>query len=212
MALNATCDVNVVFSPTAAGVFAGTLTVATNASNGSNKIASFSGSTTSPGTIGFSSEEYSFNNDVETAVIYVTRTDGSSGSASVNYTTQAGTASEAAGDYEATSGTLTWANGDYSPKSINITINDLSFDDESRNFSIILSPTTGNATLGTNVAAVTLYDHRKSISLSTDGEVTTSATTDTSGCTSNGSSSALLVVLSGFMIALALKRKKQTQQ
>jgi hypothetical protein len=207
LAFAGTCTVNVVFSPTDVGVFAGTLTVVTNAGNGSNKIASFNGSTTSPGTIAFSAEEYQFNNDVGTAVLYVTRTGGSAGAVSVDYTTSPGTASEVAGDYEDTDGTLTWADGDSSPKSINITINDTSFDDDSRTFSVILSANSGNATLGTNTATVELFDLAQSESPATDGS-NGGAATDSSGCTSNGSSNSLGIMLTAMVAMLALKRRR----
>jgi hypothetical protein len=205
LALNATCTVNVVFSPITAGTFAGTLTAATNASNGTNKIASFNGSTASAGTIGFSSETYQFNNDVENAVIYVTRSGGSVGSASVNYTTVSGTASEIAGDYEDKSGTLTWTNGDTSPKTISVKILDQAFDDESRFFSVVLSPDSGNASLGTSTATVEIFDYRQTIKADTEG----TNIENNGGCQSNGSS--LWMMLVAMVLLLGIQRRKITQ-
>ena len=58
----------------------------------------------------FSAPTYNVNEGAGTATITVTRTGGSSGAASVNYTTSNGTAT-ADSDYTATPGTLNWADG-----------------------------------------------------------------------------------------------------
>src|SRR6185369_547072 len=54
-----------------------------------------------------------------TAMLSVTRTGGSTGPVSVNYSTADGTA-VAGTDYTATSGTLNWADGDTAPKMISV--------------------------------------------------------------------------------------------
>ncbi len=206
-----TCDIDVSFSPTTAGIFSGTVTVVTNATDGSNKIASLNGATSSPGTIEFSSDTFAFNNDIETAIVYVMRTGGTTGNVTVDYTTAPGTASETGGDYEETSGTLTWADGDASPKKIEITIDENSFDEDSRQFLLILSDPTGGAVLGSaSIATVDLFEPNQSTSASTDGSSGT--VVDNSGCSisrnGRGGSDSLWIMLTGLAIFLMMKRRR----
>ena len=172
-----TCTIDVEYNPTAAGTFAGTLTVVTDATNGNKKIAALNGtspaspspSPTSPGTIAFSSAEYAFNENIGTATIFVLRAGGSAGAVTVNYTTADGTASAANGDYVATSSPpnspLSWEDGDASPKTIAIVIPSHPSTQESKEFSLILSGATGGATLGdASIASVGLVGEGSSTS------------------------------------------------
>src|SRR6202035_888462 len=64
-----------------------------------------------PGTLRFSSPNYSLSEGGGSAAITDSRTGGSDGQVSVQYATADGTA-KAPGDYTAASGTLTWADHD----------------------------------------------------------------------------------------------------
>ncbi len=195
LAFNATCTFVVRFAPTAAGIFAGTTTVATNATNGTNKIASLAGTTPTPGSLAFGSATYAFKSDVGTAVLYVTRTGGDSGVVAVDYETSPGTASVIAQDFVEKSGTLTWSDGDTSPKKIEIEIMNNTFEDDNRTFYVILSNPTNDSTLGTNnTAAVELYNLVQSENASTVVE-------DNSGCSTSGAgSNSLWIMLLTFVI------------
>lgn len=93
--------------------------------------------------------------DAVTATIFVERYEGSSGSVSINYSTQNGTAL-AGTDYVAKTGTINWADGEMGQKGITISIiDDLVYEDnEIRNFSVNLSAPTGGLTLGTPTSTV----------------------------------------------------------
>ncbi|MFA6563838.1 MAG: Calx-beta domain-containing protein [Verrucomicrobiia bacterium] len=73
------------------------------------------------GTVQFSASGFTINEDGGSATIYVTRTGGVTGAATVDYATSNGTAT-AGTDYTATTGTLTWADGDGSTKSFAVPI------------------------------------------------------------------------------------------
>jgi hypothetical protein len=73
------------------------------------------------GTVQFGASGYSVNEDGSSATIYVTRTGGVSGEATVDYATSNGAAT-AGSDYTAVSGTLSWADGDGSTKSFTVPI------------------------------------------------------------------------------------------
>lgn len=75
----------------------------------------------STGTLQFKSAAYSVAEADATVRIYVSRADGSSGAASVDYATSDGTAL-AGSDYTAASGTLSWADGDTDDKYVDIPI------------------------------------------------------------------------------------------
>jgi hypothetical protein len=145
------------FIPTASGSFSDSLIVATNAGDGTNKIASVVGQTSdfSLGQILFSVPTYSFNNNVKTATVQVLRTGNSTGKVTVDYTTVDGRASVADKDFEKTAGTLTWDSGDLSPKTISIPLPGTKFSESNRDFSIILSNIMGSASLGAPGASTT---------------------------------------------------------
>jgi uncharacterized delta-60 repeat protein len=90
--------------------------------------------------------------------ISVTRTEGASGPATVDFVTQNGTA-VAGEDYVATSGTLTWDDFDNAAKSITIPLTDDTVDEPDETFLILLSNATG-ASLdpATDTATITIVD------------------------------------------------------
>ena len=115
-----------------------------------------------PGTVQFGNATYSVSEAGGTVTLTVTRTGGSAGAISVNYSTANGTAtggaSCAAGiDFVNASGTLNWADGDTAAKTFNVTIcNDAVFEAD-ETFTATLAGATGGATIGTpNPATVTI--------------------------------------------------------
>jgi hypothetical protein len=106
----------------------------------------------SPGSLQFSLTNYNVAENAGTAAITVNRIGGSTGPASVNFSTSGGTAVGGGGcssgvDYVVNTGTLNWVDGDSAAKTFNVTIcNDTIFEnDETVNLN--LSGVTG-ATLG----------------------------------------------------------------
>gem|GEM_PF-638120 len=141
-----------------------------------------------PGTIQFSSATYSDSetNSDHTFSATVTRTGGSSGAVSVDYSVTDGTATVSGGDYTVASatGTLSWADGDSSSKTIDITVKgDLNIEpDETVNFAI--SNPQGGATLGSPSSAVlTITNDDAETAVSPSGGNLT--ITDGNGGTSN---------------------------
>ncbi len=106
-----------------------------------------------PGTLQFSSATYSVSENGGTATISVTRTNGSLGAVSIDYTTSDGTASDGS-DYTLSSGTLTWNNGDATAKAISVSITDDTNEESNETVNLTLSNPQGGATLGTPGAAV----------------------------------------------------------
>ena len=116
--------------------------------------------TNTPGTLQFSAPTYSVAENVGggTVTITVTRTGGTLGAASVQYSTADGTAHGAAAcganvDYVSTTGTLNWADGDAAPKTFNITICNETVFENDETVNLALTNVT-NDTLGTPVNAV----------------------------------------------------------
>lgn len=98
-------------------------------------------------------------NGVGTVTLTATRTVGSDGAVSVDFTTADGTA-VAPADYLAAAGTLSWADGDSAPKMIQITIVDDSLDEADETFTVTVSNPQGGAVLGGNTTAtVTIRDN-----------------------------------------------------
>jgi bacillolysin len=77
----------------------------------------YSGPTTQPGTIGFTSTTYNVNEGA-TATVTLIRSGGNKGALSINYTTANGTATSS--DYTPASGTITWADGEDGIKMFNV--------------------------------------------------------------------------------------------
>lgn len=118
----------------------------------------FSGLPALPGTIQFASATAAAG-EGSSAVLSVTRTGGSAGVLSVNYSTVTGTAG--AGDFTTTSfGTLSWANGDAAAKTITIPITTDALAEGTETFSVNLGqPLLGGAILGaTQSATVSISD------------------------------------------------------
>ncbi len=99
-----------------------------------------------PGTVQFKSSSYTVAESGGSVRIYVSRTDGSSGPASVNYATANGTAT-AGSDYTSRSGTLNWSDGDAGEKYFDVSITDDSAAENGETFTASLSEASG-ASLG----------------------------------------------------------------
>ena len=102
---------------------------------------------TATGFLGFASSSYGVSQSGGQVTISVARTGGSSGAASVSFSTADGTA-KAGTDYTATSGTLSWASGDATVKSFTVAVSNATPFSGARTFSVNLSGATG-AKLGT---------------------------------------------------------------
>lgn len=99
------------------------------------------------GTVQFSAPTYVVSESGPSIVVTVTRINGSSGAASVNFATTNGTAI-AGSDYTAQSGALNWTHADESNKTISIPIIDDVVYEPTEAFTVTLSGATG-AALGT---------------------------------------------------------------
>ncbi|HEV7764203.1 MAG TPA: Calx-beta domain-containing protein [Thermoanaerobaculia bacterium] len=105
------------------------------------------------GTVQFSSPTYTVDEDGGVLTVTVTRTGGSDGSVSVNYSTSSGTATSGA-DFTPTSGTITFLAGDSAPKTFNVPILLDALTEGPENFVLTLDTPTGGATLGATPTAV----------------------------------------------------------
>ncbi len=155
----ATMIIYVRFAPSSAGLMSDNVT---NASTGATtKNIGVTGTGIQPGTIQFATTSYTVNEGDGTATLTVTRTGGSDGAVSVNYTTVDGTATSGAGnDYTGQSGTLNWATGDATDRTIVIDLlNDTVFEN-TESFSVNVNTPSGGATIGANnPATVTINDN-----------------------------------------------------
>ncbi len=117
------------------------------------------------GTVQFAQAFYTVSEGGGSVTLTVTRTGGSDGAVSVNYSFAGGTASGAgtcaAGiDYAAVSGTLNWASGDSTPKTFNVSICEDTLVEGNENFLSFLQTPTGGATVGTQSSTdVTITDN-----------------------------------------------------
>ncbi|OGK02994.1 MAG: hypothetical protein A2519_06525 [Candidatus Raymondbacteria bacterium RIFOXYD12_FULL_49_13] len=121
-------------------------------------ITTFTGAMgTQKGALQFTSADWSsFENGAygtNPLIIAVTRTGGSSGAVSVNFTTSNGTAT-AGSDYTAVSGTLNWADGDVTNKTFAVSILNDAICEGNETINLTLSSPTGGATPGTPSEAV----------------------------------------------------------
>ena len=126
----------------------------------------------SPGTLGFSAANYNVVESAGYVTVSVLRTNGSSGSVSVNYQTQPGFTYDpgvqpavAGTDYTTTSGTLTFRSGATS-NGFNVPIANFSSNQPNKYFNVLLSNPTGGAGFDTNTppilvtnAVVTIVDN-----------------------------------------------------
>jgi uncharacterized delta-60 repeat protein/uncharacterized repeat protein (TIGR01451 family) len=110
-----------------------------------------------PGVLTFALDNFTVNESTKFAVITIIRTNGSSGTVSITYSTTNGTAIAGA-DYLSTSNTLTFGpgvtNATFSVQIINDTIAE---DDET--VTLQLSNPTGGATIGAQTATLTIIDN-----------------------------------------------------
>lgn len=104
-----------------------------------------------PGKLNLSASSYSVAQNGATLIISVTRTGGSSGAASVAYSTSNGTAF-AGTHYTAMSGRLNWNSGDAKAKTFSVPIRSVAGFAGSKTFTVALSSASG-ATLGTQTSA-----------------------------------------------------------
>ena len=117
-----------------------------------------------PGTLQFSSATYSVGEAGPTATLTVTRTGGTDGAVSVDYTLANGTATGggtcgAGIDFVNTGGTVMFTNGEMS-KSFTVAICDDAVFEGNEDFTSTLSNATNGATIGTpNPATVTITDN-----------------------------------------------------
>jgi hypothetical protein len=118
-----------------------------------------------PGSVQFSSPDYSIGEAGGTVTLTITRTGGSNGAISATFSTISGIATGGASctagiDYVSiTGGSVNWADGDTAAKTFNVTIcNDALFEGN-ETFTASITGTTGGATVGTpNPATVTIND------------------------------------------------------
>jgi hypothetical protein len=110
------------------------------------------------GTLQFASSTYSVNENGGSVQIYVSRTGGSYGAASVSYGTANGTAT-AGSDYTAASGTLSWADGDTTSKSFAVPMIDDSIYEGNETFTASLSGSSGASLGSPSSATVTIVDN-----------------------------------------------------
>lgn len=112
--------------------------------------------TPNPGVLRFSLASVTVDESAGSAVLNVTRSGGSSGRVTVDFTTENGSAL-AGSDYGATAGMLSWENGETGSKSITIPIIDDSVAEEPETFTVRLSNVTNGATIqAPNPATVTI--------------------------------------------------------
>lgn len=106
----------------------------------------------------FASTALQIDESSGSAVLTVSRSNGSAGTASITYTTANGTAT-AGNDYLASTGTVTWANGDATDKQILIPIRPDAIADSGETFTVTLSNPSGAALVSTQATAtITLRD------------------------------------------------------
>jgi subtilisin-like proprotein convertase family protein len=119
----------------------------------------------------FTSTNYSVDENAGSIAIPVTRTQGSSGAVSVNYTVGGGGSATPGSDYGALSGTLNWASGDTAPKIITVPIiddggSDAAVEgDETVNLTLS-SPSAGTALGFPSAATLTINDNDTGFSFS----------------------------------------------
>lgn len=120
------------------------------------------GSTSSPGTVRFSSSSYNRSEGGGQATITVVREGGDDGAVSVSFATSDGSAS-AGSDYQAASGTINWATNEDGPKNFFVTLLDDSEVEGTETVNLALSNPGGGATLGApSTATLSITDNDES--------------------------------------------------
>lgn len=151
-------------TPTTAGTFSG---ITVTASNGVAPAATqtFSITIVGGGNLQFSSSAYSVPESGGSIVITITRTGGSTGATTANYTTSSGSAGGSS-DYTQNTGSLTFADGETS-KTFTVGIINDTVDENDESFSVFIINVTGTGSLGSpNSATVTIQDDDAPPSLS----------------------------------------------
>jgi hypothetical protein len=111
-----------------------------------------------PGTLQFSAASFGVNESGGPATITVTRSGGTFGAVSADFTTTNGSATAPA-DYSATTTTFSWPDGDSAPKSVLVPIFAESVAEGDETVNLALSNAQGGATLGaTSTATLTIHD------------------------------------------------------
>jgi hypothetical protein len=123
--------------------------------------------------------------------ILVNRSGGSSGVASVNYTTADGSA-EGGSDYTIASGTLTWPDGQSGNRTISIAITDDDPAEAMESFTVALSNASG-ATLGANTSATVNIIDNDSATLAAYGPITELNSATVNGVRYNTDAASILV-------------------
>lgn len=116
--------------------------------------------------VGFSSPNYSVNENGGSVTLTVTRIESTKGPLSIQYATANGTATGA--DYTATSGTLRWSDGDSSPRTITIPIFNDTLPEIDEAFTVSLFNLSGEAALSVAKATVTIIDDEKTVVVTAD--------------------------------------------
>lgn len=111
------------------------------------------------GTLQFSAATYSVTEAGPQATITITRINGSSGAASVNYATVSGGTATAGSDYTSTSGTKTWADGDTSSKTFTIPILEDTTLEPNETVNLQLSAASGASLGAQTTATLTILDN-----------------------------------------------------
>ncbi|MCJ7670348.1 MAG: DNRLRE domain-containing protein, partial [Dehalococcoidia bacterium] len=109
------------------------------------------------GSLQFKSSTYTVAEDAGSIRIYVSRTNGSYGPASVSYATFDGTA-KAGSDYTARSGTLSWSDGDATDKYFDVSITNDSTPENDETFTANLSGASGASLGSPSTTTVTIVD------------------------------------------------------
>jgi Leucine-rich repeat (LRR) protein len=111
------------------------------------------------GTLKFSSDTYSIDENNGTVTLKVSRINGNDGTIFLAYTSTDGSAT-AGEDYSAVFNTLTWTDGDASDKTFTVPILDDTIFEGNETFNLTLSNATGGATIGDPAkAVVTIIDN-----------------------------------------------------
>ena len=129
-----------------------TVTATDNAGNSSADSLTVTYTLPQTGTIAFSGASYSRSESYTSATITVTRTGGSDGAASIQYSTTDGSATSGQ-DYTSTSGSLNWVDGVSANRTFTIPIISDTIDEPNETVNLTLTNATG-ASLGTLASAV----------------------------------------------------------
>ncbi len=116
------------------------------------RITDDDGATGGAGALSFTSSTFQAPESAAEASIQVTRTGGSAGIVSVQYSTMDGSASEGI-DYTEVSGNLEWSDGQEGVHSFSVPLSDDSVPEDDETVNLILTQPAGGASLGANSSA-----------------------------------------------------------